>query len=238
MANSYFRFKQFTVFQDKCAMKVGTDGVLLGVWCRTENCKQILDIGCGTGLISLMLAQRSEAHIDAIDIDADACTQAVGNVDNSPFSKQINIIRSSLAEYAKSISDRHYDLIVSNPPYFINSMKCPDRQRNTARHTDTLSLPSLIADSKKFLAKNGRLCLILPFDQKNILSDILEEHRLYITRETTVYPTPVSPPKRILVECSFISPLLKVQDCLTIEIKRHCYSDDFTRLAKDYYLNL
>ena len=123
-------------------MKVGTDGVLLGAWASTERCQRILDVGTGTGLIALMLAQRSTASLDAIDIDLDACLQARENIAKSPFANRIQVYQTSLSEYMPDENIK-YDLIVSNPPYFIDSLKCPDTKRNLARHTDTLSLPDL-----------------------------------------------------------------------------------------------
>ena len=165
MANPYFQFKQFTVWHDKCAMKVGTDGVLLGAWTSVENTRSILDVGCGTGLISLMLAQRCQAIIDALDIDPAACMQARENADRSPFGQRLQVIHRPFADCVTEFAGiRQYDCIVSNPPYFINSLKCPDKQRNQARHTDTLSLDELISGSKQLLSPGGRLCLILPFD--------------------------------------------------------------------------
>ena len=174
MANPYFQFKQFTVWHDKCAMKVGTDGVLLGAWCCVENITRILDVGCGTGLISLMLAQRCQAEIDAVDIDEAACIQARENADRSPFGDRLQIFHRPFANFVnESAGIRQYDCIVSNPPYFIDSLKCPDKQRNQARHTDTLTLEELIEGSKQLLAPQGKLYLILPFDQREILLPII-----------------------------------------------------------------
>ena len=156
MSNPFFQFKQFTIRHDKCAMKVGTDGVLLGAWAGTESCSRILDVGTGTGLIALMLAQRSKAVVDAIDIDADACLQAQENAESSLFAGRINVFHSDLVDFAQA-STHLYDLIVSNPPYFVDSLKCPNLQRNTARHTDTLTLEDLLQYSRKLLAPQGRI---------------------------------------------------------------------------------
>ena len=142
MANPYFKFKQFTIWHDKCAMKVGTDGALLGAWAAPKEARNILDIGTGTGLVALMLAQRCQAFIDAIDIDADACLQAEENVARSPFADRIRVHCCALNDFHPS-APSHYDLIVSNPPYFHQALKCPDPKRNRARHTDTLSLEEL-----------------------------------------------------------------------------------------------
>ena len=142
MSNPFFQFKQFTIRHDKCAMKVGTDGVLLGAWAGTESCSRILDVGTGTGLIALMLAQRSKAVVDAIDIDADACLQAQENAESSLFAGRINVFHSDLVDFAQA-STHLYDLIVSNPPYFVDSLKCPNLQRNP---------PHRYADIRRFVA--------------------------------------------------------------------------------------
>jgi len=144
MANPYFRFKQFTVFHDKCAMKVGTDGVLLGAWTDLKDTQKILDVGTGTGLIALMLAQRNPAAlIDAIDIDPLALEQAEANSRNSPFSDRIAVKESSFQAFAR-LTGKQFDLIVSNPPYFSDSLMPPDRQRAQTRHSVTLTLDDLL----------------------------------------------------------------------------------------------
>ncbi len=238
MANPFFQFKQFTVFHDKCAMKVGTDGVLIGSWCHPEACHHILDIGTGTGLIALMMAQRSSAAIDAIDIDEGACLQAKENAERSPFAAQINICHTSLEEFAATHTAHGYDLIVSNPPYFNHSLKCPDRQRNQARHTDTLPLHDLLHDARQLLSEEGRLCLILPFDQQEILTTLAEEQGLYLCRQTDVIPTPMASPKRLLVEYALTPQANPQHDSLLIEESRHHYSEAFSALVRDYYLHL
>ncbi len=238
MSNPFFRFKQFTIRHDKCGMKVGTDGVLLGAWAGTEACSRILDIGTGTGLIALMLAQRCKAVIDAIDIDADACLQAQENAESSPFAGRINILHSSLADFAQAGTNR-YDLIVSNPPYFVDSLRCPDRQRNTARHTDTLTLEDLLQDSRKLLAPQGRVALILPYDQKERLADCIRAQHLFLSKEVSVIPVAGAQPKRLLAELSTdtsASPTFSSR--LTIEMARHQYTDEYIDLTKDFYLKM
>lgn len=238
MPNPYFQFKQFTIHHDKCAMKVGTDGVLLGAWAGTEGCKRILDIGTGTGLIALMLAQRSKADIDAIDIDARACLQAGENAEASPFAGRIYVIHSDLADFAAAAT-RKYDLIVSNPPYFADSLKCPDRQRSMARHTDTLPLDRLLHDSRSLLAPGGRLALILPYDRMENLADCIRKENLFLSKEISVIPVPGAQPKRILIELTAEPPASPVSTGqLTIEIARHQYTDEYISLTKDFYLKM
>lgn len=234
MPNPYFKFKQFTIHHDRCAMKVGTDGVLLGAWTNVQNIKSVLDVGTGSGLIALMLAQRNkDMLINAIDIDSDAVEQARENAMKSPFSSQIRCFNTSLQNYAQNCN-RKYDLIVSNPPYFEQSLKSPEANRSMARHTDNLSVDELIRLSSELLSPDGRLSVIYPFEYKDYL---LEQDYLFATRVTNVYPVPGSLPKRVLAELSKQKTSLTENDLL-IEKQRHVYSDEFISLAKDYYLKL
>ncbi|MDR0431348.1 MAG: methyltransferase [Tannerellaceae bacterium] len=237
MANDYFQFKQFNIQQDKCAMKVGTDGVLLGAWASVDSCHTILDIGTGTGLIALMLAQRSIAVIDALDIDKDAFVQASENVSSSPFANRIQVYHSSFAGFAAS-AKKKYDLVVSNPPYFVQSLKSPDNKKNLARHTDTLPLPDLLSGAKSLLAPNGRIAIILPVQREDELRDITTKNNLHIMKQTIVYPTPEARPKRLLVELSANAPASTVSNSFVIETTRHHYTPEYTTLAKDFYLKM
>ena len=143
MSNSYFQFKQFTVFHDRCAMKVGTDGVLLGAWTRTGQGCSILDIGTGTGLIALILAQRiPDARITAVELDREAALQAAENVRNSPWAARIEVVEADIRQYATRVS-HPFDIIVSNPPFFNSSLHSPSEARTQARHTDSLSYAEL-----------------------------------------------------------------------------------------------
>ena len=197
-----FTFKQFHITDDHTAMKVGTDGVLLGAWAKGGT--RILDIGTGTGLIALMMAQRfPSAKIDAIEIDKDACKDALFNVSQSPFSDRINIINSSLQDYKpynEMQKDGLYDAIVCNPPYFINSLKNPLQQRTTARHTDTLSHQELIYHSKRLLKPNGTLSVIIPYDNKDILEAEAIFNGLSILKITNIKTKSSKPAKRCLIE--------------------------------------
>lgn len=237
MPNPYFKFKQFTVYHDKCAMKVGIDGVLLGAWANVENCDSMLDIGTGTGLIALMLAQRSRARVDAIDIDGDAILQAKENVENSPWKDRIHAQKISLQELT-TICPKQYDLIVSNPPYFVNSTKTPLENRTAARHTDSLSHEELIQHAKLLLKPTGRLCIILPINEGFQCMEFAATTGLYCNKQVTVYPKPNAVAKRLLLEFSLF-PTLKTSSELTIEVaERHHYSQDFSTLSKDFYLKL
>jgi tRNA1Val (adenine37-N6)-methyltransferase len=200
MPEVVFHFRKFSIYQDRCAMKVGTDGVLLGAWVRTADEQNILDIGTGTGLVALMLAQRSEARIDAIDIDEMSCAQAIENVNASPWSERIQIIHQSLQDYRPST---RYDLIVSNPPYFLQSYAPSNEARNRARHTDAaLSYDELLEGALRLLNPAGRFNLILPAREGYLFREKAMQQGLFCNRLTTVHPRTGKPAKRLLMEFS------------------------------------
>ena len=237
MANPYFSFKQFTVYHDRCAMKVGIDGVLLGAWSDVLNTEHILDIGTGSGLIALMVAQRSNSVIDAIEIEKNAVDQANENVDRSPWSGRIHIQEISLQNFAKNTPQR-YDLIISNPPYFINSLKAPSSKRSTARHTDSLTHEELIINAIILLKPTGRICIILPVNEAFRCKLFAQSNKLYCTREVRVFPKPNVDASRILMEFSFKECPVKCTELVIESNERHHYSKEFTSLAKDFYLKL
>ena len=238
MSNPYFKFKKFTVWHDLCSMKVGTDGVLLGAWSSHGNPLKILDVGSGTGLIALMLAQRfPEAKIDAIDIDVSAYEQTSANVTGSPFSDRIMAVHISIQDYAQLDTEVRYDLIVSNPPFFENSFKSPDSGRTLARHTDTLPLTELLACSAQLLAPSGRLAMILPYSRAEAIIDEAVSNGLLLAEQTDVIPVVGAIPKRSLL--SFVpaeTPVQPIRNELTIEWSRHVYTDEFKQLTADFYL--
>ncbi len=236
---SSFSFKQFTIEQSKTAMKVGTDGVLLGAWCDlpSDLDAKILDIGTGTGLIAIMAAQRSPlAMVDAIEIDEMAFEQAVENSQKSPFSSQINIYHCSLQNYLPEESCL-YAAIVCNPPYFINSLKNPDSSRSTARHTDSLSFNDLITHSFRLLKEEGILSVILPTAEGNQFIELAKNSGFIVTRTTNIHPTVGAETKRLLIELQKNNePILIEESHLTIEISRHQYTEEYISLTRDFYL--
>jgi len=237
MANPYFSFKQFTVYHHLCAMKVGIDGVLLGAWTNVENVDKILDIGTGTGLIALMLAQRSNAIIDAIDIEQSAILQANENFVQSPWKNRIFAKKISLQDFSKNTTEC-YDLIVSNPPYFVNSTKTPNENRTNARHTDSLTHEALIENSILLLKPTGRICIILPVNEGLHCVDYAESKGLFCTKLVTVYPKPNVIAKRLLIEFR-LQFSERIDSEIVIESNvRHQYSPEFSNLAKDFYLKL
>lgn len=229
-----FKFKQFSIQQERTPMKVGTDGVLLGAWAEVENAARILDIGTGTGLIALMCAQRNaKAHIDALEIDYNAIIQAGENVASSPWADRISVIPTSLQRYD---SPSPYDCIVCNPPYFTNSTKAPDPGRNLSRHNDTLPHLELISHTKRLLTPEGSFHVILPVPESIQLIEHARTSRLYPVRMTRILPNPGKPPKRCLIEFSSIRKDYTESE-LVIEYNRHLYSPEYIRLTRDFYLN-
>jgi len=236
MSNNYFQFKQFTVYQDKTAMKVGTDGVLLGVLaCRDRKAKRILDIGTGTGLVALMMAQRFEdAHIDAVEIDADAACQAQENFSLSPFASRLRVIQSDIANYE---AEERYDLIVSNPPYFIDSLQAPDTQRNIARHAVTLDCETFASAISRLLSDDGECAVIYPADSIDILKASLERRGLRTLKTVFIRPNAQKAAKRAVVTfAQTCSSEARIQEII-MEEERYKYTKEFGELVKDFYLD-
>lgn len=232
MSSSTFRFKQFEIQQDKCAMKVGTDGVLIGTWCNVNDKKQILDVGAGTALVSLMAAQRSEnADIDAIEIEEEACGQARENVRRSPFSDRVNII---CADFRTFDTPKRYDLIVSNPPFFTESTTSGIRQRDNARHTDSLPFSILMSKSKELLAEKGELDIIVPYAESDNIIATAALNGMYLIRRTDIRTKATKQPKRTLMSFgTTIVPTLYEQ--LSI-MDDNGYTGEYIRLTSPFYL--
>lgn len=234
MVNSYFKFKQFTIHQDKCAFKVGTDGVLLGAWADVSGRKRILDIGTGTGLVALMIAQRSDAEIIAIEPDYDSFIQAAENVRRSKWSRRIKVENTHLQDYIPDNS--RFDLIVTNPPYFIDSLKNPDPAKSKARHNDSLTHSDILKGAGRLLDKDGLLQLILPYDEGNIFIAEAQEYGFYCSNILKIRPTQSAVIRRLILGFSRKTGM-PAEHFLTIEKgKRHEFTDDYISLTKDFYL--
>ena len=238
MASACFKFKQFTVWHDRCAMKVGTDGVLLGAWCPvcSQAKMKVLDVGTGSGLIALMLAQRlHRAQITAIDIDAGAVEQAQYNFSVSPWSDRLDCQQTALQELE---GEKVYDLIVSNPPYFQDSLKNPNSQRAMARHTDTLSYDELLANGARLLTENGTLALVLPIEAKSQIIAQAKAYGLFPTHITHVYPKPGKDAKRLLIalQATFSNEIGAKLNELTLESENAPRSEAYKELTKEFYL--
>lgn len=237
MHEDSFRFKHFVINQNRCAMKVGTDGVLLGAWINTGKAKKILDIGTGTGLIALMLAQKSSAKVDVIDIDKDAFEQAKENIENSDWQNRINIFHSSLQQFTNS-SENKYDLIVSNPPFFADAYKAGTEARNIARHTDeTLSFDDLINGVKTLLQPGGKFCVILPFKEGNDFIEKAAANGLYVHKLTRVKTKIERQEKRLMIEFG-LQKVKPVENDLVIQEEDLSFTKEYIELTKDYYIGL
>ncbi len=216
-------------------MKVGTDGVLLGAWACVENAIRILDIGAGTGLLSLMTAQRSKAQIVGIEIDTAAARQAQGNASRSPWADRIQIENVSLQNFSVDGTER-FNHIISNPPYFNHSLQSPDGGRTAARHTASLTYGDLLSGVARLLSPDGLFSVVLPYPEQASFIEMAEAHKLLPRRILRVYPTPTASPKRFLAEFSF-QPFECVEADLVIEAGgRHQYSEEYKNLTKEYYL--
>lgn len=233
-----FRFKQFTVHQDRCAMKVGTDGVLLGAWTSVAHGpKLILDIGTGSGLIALQMAQRcAAAKIDAVEIDVDAYAQCVENFEGSPWTERLRGFHTAFQKFAET-SGKAYDLIVSNPPYHTESTESPDKGRIRARQNKSLPFDVLLGGVAKLLADGGRFSMIAPFGEERGIVAAAADHTLFPLRITRVQGNPSAPVKRSLLE---FTGLRESCDCnvLILEEERHRPTEAYRTLTKDFYLNL
>ena len=231
MRNSRFTFKQFAVEQSGAAMKIGTDGVLLGAWVDVVNANRVLDVGTGTGVIALMMAQRSGAQtIVGVDIEQGAVECAVANFASSPWAGRLMAVQSSVQDF----EDEKFDLIVSNPPYFSHSLLCPDSCRTTARHTTSLTLEQLDASVCRMLEKRGRFALILPTEQ---MERYLALTQLNLVRRCDVRSRSESETIRTMAELSFGGRESVVCESLTIyEDEGRQYTAQYRELTKDFYL--
>lgn len=218
-----FQFKQFTIEQELCAMKVGTDGVLLGAWAKGGP--RILDIGTGTGIIALMMAQRyPEAQVTAIDIDEEAVRQAEQNVSQSPFLGRISVLQQAVQEHLGE-----YESIVSNPPFFIDSLQAPDEQRNVARHTATLSYAELMKAAYRLLADNGEFSVVIPFDYRRRMEDEAVFMGFFPSRVCGVKTTERKPAKRYLLA-------FRKHPCPCQKEQLTIGSEDYQALTSAFYL--
>lgn len=236
-----FSFKKFNIKQDKAAMKVGTDGVLLGAWCSVDkNCDSILDIGAGTGLIALMLAQRSFATtIDAVEIDNTAYEQTVENFENSDWADRLFCYHTDFTSFAKEMAEDNemYDLIVTNPPFYSEDYETKDSSRNTARFSNALPFNELIKGVTQILSKEGVFSVIIPKKEEDEFVKLANSNSLFLKRVCHVKGNPTSEIKRSLLAFTFTKSEI-IKETLIIEKERHQYTEKYIELTKDFYLNM
>lgn len=236
---SQFQFKQFTVQQDKSAMKIGTDSVLLGAWCPIDNNPfSVLDIGSGTGILSLMLAQRTSAEqIDALEIDENAYEESVENFENSPWSDRLFCYHAGLDEFIDDPEDE-YDIVISNPPFYSEDFKTDNSQRDLARFQDALPFEDLIEAADLLLSENGIFAVIIPFKEEERFIDLCAEVELFPIKVTRVRGSHKTPIIRSLLVFKRYELSVLTADELVIETNRHEYTDDYINLTKDFYLKM
>ena len=234
MANNYFNFKQFTIYQDKSAFKVGTDGVLLGAYTDVTGVNRILDIGSGTGLISIMLAQRCEAEITAIEPDNESYIQTCENVSRCDWHERIKVEHTDL-QNLNQVQGK-FDLIVTNPPFFSDSLKSPDLRKSFARHNDSLTSDGILEGVSKLLADEGRLQLILPYVEGNVFIAEANKYGLYCNNILKIKPLPSSEIRRLILTFSK-NQIKPAESFLTIEHgRRHEFTEEYKNLTKEFYL--
>ncbi len=233
--NNFFQFKQFRIVQEKAAMKVGIDGVLLGAWANLNDAVNILDIGSGTGLLALMAAQRTNAFIDAVEIESEAAEEANLNVGNSLWKDRICIHNCAFQDFK---TERKYTHIISNPPFFDNSLQSQDHKKTKARHSSSLSLDELLKKSARLLADQGKISLILPAEKEEQLKVLSSKHRLKLTRLVYVAPDKNKKPHRILVELSTSEETISEPVIYIRNSENNTYSEYFRELTQEFYIRL
>lgn len=239
MGNSWFRFKQFTIQQKESAMKVGTDSVVLGAWISIQKANTILDVGTGTGILALMLAQRSSALIDAVESNKSACLEAVKNVKSSPWHDRIRVIESSFQDFwnVKKMAGLEYDLIISNPPYYSNSLPAKTFERTLARHSNTLTVSELLKGVNVLLKPHGRLGLVMPYPDGKQFIAVAKERGFYCNRLLKLRSRQGRPVKRLLMELSRQEMELETQYLVISESGQNQYTKDYIEMTKDFYLD-
>ncbi len=231
-----FRFKQFQLHHHRSSMKVGTDANLLGIWTNINDVKTVLDVGSGCGIIALLIASRSKAQVDAIELDTNSASEAKENFQESPFSQRMKLIHEDVV----SFSTRHpqtYDLIVSNPPFFTNDLRSDDQRWSNARHGDTLNFRQLCETSVWMLKPRGTLSLVLPYDASPAFTRLAHEHGLYLSRSMLIFPRRGLPPNRINMEFVMGTAKAESQERLIIREEDHSYSQQFIDFMKDFYIS-
>lgn len=237
MSETSFHFKQFTVHQEKCAMKVGTDAVLFGSCIFPNSAKRILDIGTGSGIIALMLAQKSSALIDAVDLDEKAFAQSTENFKISPWYNRLRSYHLSFQDFSNRINAPLYDLIVSNPPYFHHASKPNEPSRLHARHNDALTFEELIEGVNKLLLPTGKLCVILPCKEGMEFMDKAQRKGLFCRKLIRIKTKNQRIEKRLIMEFHYTFGLLEEEEIIIHDDDGN-FTEEYIQLTKDYYIQL
>ncbi len=230
-----FHLKPFSLSHHRSTMKVGTDAMLLGLWAPVPNTGKVLDVGTGNGIISLLMASRCQAQIDAIELDQDSVTEAAGNFKNSPYSHRMKLIEGDFNDYAKSHPGK-YDLIISNPPFFISDMPPDDEKKKQARHHITLGYEQLISGAAGLLTNNGKLCVVIPYDKSSVFTVLAERYGLHLQNQQLIFPFRGSKPNRINLCLGFKKPEMVETEKFIIREEDKKFTKQYAGFLKDYYI--
>jgi tRNA1Val (adenine37-N6)-methyltransferase len=232
-----FHFKQFSLAHHNSSMRVGTDAILLGLFAASPSSVRTLEIGTGCGIISLLIASRSKCPVDAVDIDEDSVEEAITNFSNSPFHTRMKAIHSDFNEYAKN-QERKYDLIVSNPPFFINDFRPENPKKRTTRHSEQLTYAQIAEGTIRLLETKGKLCLVLPYEESREFLSIAENNDLHLQRQQLIFPVRGLQPNRVNLQFGFERPNEVQTEKLTIREENGSFTGEYVELLIDYYIAL
>ena len=227
-----FHFKQFSIFHHKSTMKVGTDAILLSVWCDISDANFILDVGTGSGIIALLLATRSKTNIHAVELDEDSVKEAEINFNNFPNKKPI-VFHDDFINFAKN-SNQKYDLIVSNPPFFSNDLLPNNNSRKASRHVDGLSHNNICEGVASLLSSNGNFCIVLPYDSSNNFIDTATKCNLHLHKQLIINPKPGTQPNRVNMEFRFSKSQIIITEDMLIRDENNNHSEQYKNYVSNY----
>lgn len=229
-----FHFKHFSLYHDRSTMKVGTDAVLLGSWVEAKPTDWVLDIGTGCGVLPLMLAQKGVAKVHAVDLDGPSVLEAAENFDASQWRDRLFAFHADIRKFTMQCA---YDLIISNPPFFVNSYKSDTDRKNQARHTDTsLGFDELIASVHRLLKPDGRFAVVLPERESHDFIPMAEEANLFVHRREDIVPVTGKEPNRVNLEFRYGRPSAVDASVLVLRLEDGSFSDGYNQMVADYYL--
>lgn len=230
-----FHLKPFSLYHHRSAMKVGMDSLLLGIWAEAPWAKYILDIGTGSGILGLLLACKSNAKIDAIELDHDSAEEALHNFQTSPFHDRLTVIENDFIQFTR-VDEIKYDLIISNPPFFVNDSRSKSKRKSHARHGDSLSFKQLIKGVKKLLLPPGKFFLVLPYDESRQFINLASDSGLFLEKQQLIFPVRGLQPNRVNMQLGFEPPLELINDKLVIREEDRSFTEEYKNFVRDFLL--